>query len=70
MGHIAWLEERVSGFVDGRLITFHVGELTGHDDPDARTSMIVVANVASRLVCDFGDAKLVLAIQICDDDPR
>ena len=47
MCHIAWLEERVSSFVDGRLITFHVGKLAGHYDPDARTSMIVVANVAS-----------------------
>jgi hypothetical protein len=28
--------------------------------------MIVVANVASRLVCDFGDTKFVLAIQTCD----
>jgi len=64
MGHIAWLEERVSGFVYGRLITFHVREFAGHDHPDARTGMIVVTNVAARLICHFGNAEFVLAIQI------
>src|SRR4029077_19760163 len=64
MGHIAWLEERVSGFVYGRLITFHVREFAGHDHPDARTGMIVVTNVAARLICQFGNAEFVLAIQI------
>lgn len=38
--------------VDGRFIIYHIGELTAHDDPDARTNMIVV-NVASRLVGDY-----------------
>ena len=53
MGHIAWLEECVSGFVYGRLITFHVRELASHDDPDTRTGMIVVTNVAARLICEL-----------------
>jgi len=62
--HIARLEEYVASLLDGRLITFHVSERTGHYDPDARASMMVVANVSTGLVCDFGNAEFVLAIQI------
>ena len=64
MRHIAGFEECVTGLIDRRLVTFHVGELTGHYDADARTGMMVVANVSPGLVRDFGNAEFVLAIQI------
>jgi hypothetical protein len=46
MRHIARFEEYVTGLIDRRLVTFHAGELTGDYDADARTSMMVVANVS------------------------
>jgi len=64
MRDIAGLEECVSGLIDGCLITLYVGEFTGHYHPDARTGMMVITDVSSGLIGDFGNPELELAIQI------
>src|SRR5262249_56616806 len=61
---IAGFEKEIARPVDDCLVREDVGHVARRDLPDSRSDMVVLPNVSAGRQRQFGDAKLVLSVNL------
>ena len=61
---VARFEEEIAGAVNDGLVGQHVGHVARGHLPDARAFMIVLAHMSAGRERQFGDAQLVLSVDL------
>lgn len=66
VANVAGFEEAVSRSIHRRFVRLNVGQLAIRNAANARSDVMVLADIAGRIVGDLSDAKFVPAIEISE----